>query len=101
MADFKELIPAFYDTTAGGDFLLNSPRLDLGIRHDGHRVHNVELPPWCNGAEDFVKRLREALESEYVSEHLPKWIDLVFGCKQRGEAAEGADNGLILNFRLL
>lgn len=100
MADFKELIPEFYDTSAGGDFLLNSPRLQLGKRHNGHRVHDVELPPWCNGAQDFVQRLREALESEYVSENLPKWIDLVFGCRQRGEAAEAADNGLIVPFFL-
>ena len=25
----------------------------------------------------------QALESSYTSEHLPAWIDLIWGCKQR------------------
>jgi hypothetical protein len=32
------------------------------------------------------------LESDHVSSHLHQWIDLIFGCKQRGEAALAADN---------
>ena len=42
--------------------------------------------------EAFVGTMRAALESEHVSKGLPKWIDLIFGCTQRGPAAEHADN---------
>lgn len=27
--------------------------------------------------------MRQALESSYASKHLPAWIDLIWGCKQR------------------
>jgi beige protein homolog 1 len=51
-------------------------------------VDNVTLPPWAKGdPKIFIAKHREALESRYVSENLHKWIDLVFGYKQRGEAA--------------
>lgn len=56
-------------------------------------MNNVALPPWANSPEDFVFKLREALESEYVSRHLHLWIDLIFGYRQRGEEAVKANNG--------
>lgn len=98
------------------DFLRNSNDLDLGIRQDGQeRIDNVELPPWAKGDPRlFVELHREvrrplpsitasrlrlstssssqALESEHVSLHLGKWIDLIFGFRQTGDAATESCN---------
>ena len=45
-------------------------------------------------ASDFLQKNRQAFESQYVSEHLHEWIDLVFGFKQRGCEAVVAHNGM-------
>ncbi|KAK9069020.1 hypothetical protein SSX86_013136 [Deinandra increscens subsp. villosa] len=89
-SDVKELIPEFFYMP---EFLENRFDLDLGEKQSGEKVGDVLLPPWANGsAREFIKKHREALESEYVSEHLHHWIDLIFGYKQRGKAAEEAVN---------
>ncbi|XP_041045271.1 protein FAN isoform X3 [Carcharodon carcharias] len=88
--DFKELIPEFYGTNSS--FIVNSLKLDLGKRQGGKMVDSVELPPWASGPDDFLQKNRDALESQYVSEHLHEWIDLVFGYKQKGSEAIAAYN---------
>ncbi|KAF2878744.1 hypothetical protein ILUMI_27419 [Ignelater luminosus] len=92
MSDFKELIPEFYNTEQDGEFLVNSMGINFGFRHNGTKVGDVELPPWTESPKDFVKILRNALESDIVSEKLHMWIDLIFGCKQLGEEAKKANN---------
>lgn len=100
--DVKELIPEFYaldfslgdssgilsSASSPGQFLENVFGLNLGIRQDGKRVDDVELPPWAKGsAELFVRRNREALESNHVSNRLHRWIDLIFGVKNKNSDA--------------
>ncbi|GLI70367.1 hypothetical protein VaNZ11_015146 [Volvox africanus] len=88
--DVKELIPEFF--MSRWDFLVNHRRLPLGVRQSGRPVDDVELPPWATDPWDFLAKNRAALESPVVSQQLHNWIDLIFGYKQRGPAAEAADN---------
>ncbi|KAA0165987.1 hypothetical protein FNF31_01601 [Cafeteria roenbergensis] len=89
-ADVKELVPEFFSDPG---FLRNDRGLQLGKRQSGVQLGDVVLPPWAHGSPElFVQLQREALESEHVSQRLHLWIDLVFGSKQRGEAAAAADN---------
>jgi len=91
-ADVKELIPEFYDPSIGNDFLINIRNLQLGNTQTGIRVHDVQLPAWAKSSKDFVKKNRKALETKFCSERLPKWIDLIFGTKSRGDEAKEANN---------
>ncbi|KAF3785698.1 SPIRRIG protein [Nymphaea thermarum] len=89
-SDVKELIPEFFYMP---EFLENRFHLDLGEKQSGEKVGDVLLPPWAKGsAREFIRKHREALESNYVSENLHHWIDLIFGYKQRGKAAEESVN---------
>ncbi|KAJ4727406.1 BEACH domain [Melia azedarach] len=89
-SDVKELIPEFFYMP---EFLENRFNLDLGEKQSGEKVGDVILPPWAKGStREFIRKHREALESDYVSENLHHWIDLIFGYKQRGKAAEDAVN---------
>ncbi|CDW73591.1 protein fan [Stylonychia lemnae] len=77
----KELIPEFFMDNP--DFLVNKQKLDFGVRSNGKRVDNAKLPSWAHSADDFLKKNRAALESDYVSNNIHLWIDLIFGCKQK------------------
>uniref|UniRef100_A0A665X3Z6 Neutral sphingomyelinase (N-SMase) activation associated factor n=1 Tax=Echeneis naucrates TaxID=173247 RepID=A0A665X3Z6_ECHNA len=88
--DFKELIPEFYGNNCS--FLENNQSLDMGRRQNGSLVGDVILPAWASDGSDFLQKHRAALESQYISEHLHEWIDLVFGFKQRGGEAVASHN---------
>ena len=46
---------------------------------NGIEIAPVQLPAWLRDAFEFVYQQRKALESDFVSRHLNKWIDLIFG----------------------
>lgn len=89
LSEVKEITPEWFTSP---DMFRNINNFDFGLTQDGESIADVELPKWCKSAEDFVKIHREALESDYVSEHLHEWIDLIFGYKQRGPDAIEANN---------
>eukprot|EP00961_Rhodomonas_salina_P094352 1269599-Rhodomonas_salina.1 len=42
------------------EVLLNTRRHDFGVRHDGTRPDDVELPPWARGsAHRFIRMHRQ------------------------------------------
>ncbi|GFO07271.1 neurobeachin-like protein 1, partial [Plakobranchus ocellatus] len=88
--DVKELIPEFFYFP---EFLINFNGFDLGrLQITKEPVNDVKLPRWASTAEEFIHKHRQALESEHVSMNLHNWIDLIFGYKQKGPAAEEALN---------
>ncbi|XP_060047951.1 lysosomal-trafficking regulator isoform X2 [Erinaceus europaeus] len=90
MTDVKELIPEFFYLP---EFLVNREGFDFGVRQNGERVNHVNLPPWArNDPRLFILIHRQALESDYVSQNISQWIDLVFGYKQKGKASVLAIN---------
>jgi hypothetical protein len=89
LSEVKELTPEWFTSP---EMFKNSNNFDLGVTQDDELVDDVELPPWASSAEEFVRINREALESDYVTEHLHEWIDLIFGFKQRGPESVGAHN---------
>ena len=90
-SDVRELTPEFFYLP---DFLVNINGYNFGITDgSGEAVNDVQLPPWAKGdPQIFIGKHREALESPYVSQNLHSWIDLIFGFKQRGEAALESTN---------
>jgi hypothetical protein len=86
--DYRELIPEFFFEP---EFMVNLNGFDLGVADQG-AIDNVELPKWARDPMEYVYLHRKALESRHVTSSLNHWIDLIFGCKQRGEAAKEAFN---------
>lgn len=56
-SDVKELIPEFFFLP---EMLVNSNNFKLGHQEDGSQVGDVELPPWANSPEEFIRINRMA-----------------------------------------
>ena len=93
--DVRELIPEFYSLP---EIYYNINNFDLGKRKNEEKVSNVKCPEWSgDNPFKFLTILNTALESDYVSQNINNWIDLIFGYKQRGRESEKANNIYKLN----
>ena len=101
-SDVRELIPELFCMP---EILLNNNDFNLGEIKDNSennknskeiklkKIQEVETPKWCkNNAYFFIKKHRELLESLEVSKTLNKWINLIFGSKQKGEEGHKIKN---------
>ena len=85
-SDLRELIPEFY--SGEGEFLVSHLEIEL----DNGKLDSLKLPKWAKSHKDFIDTMKSALESDYVSNNLHHWIDLIFGYKSSDKEAEDACN---------
>ena len=86
--DVRELIPEFYYLP---EMFINLNQINFG--KDENIKEDFEYPKWSkNNANLFIIKNRLALESDFVSENINDWVDLIFGYKQKGIEAEKATN---------
>ena len=83
-ADVRELIPEFFFFP---EMFINLNDLNMGIRDNGKKVNDVSTP-CSNNPYEFTLLMRNVLENDIISNNINKWIDLIFGYKNKGEEAE-------------
>ena len=83
---YQELIPEIFNLP---ELYININNYIYGKTTDNFQVLDVVLPPWAtNSPRLFSKMNKKALESQFVSQHINDWIDLIFGYKRSGNEAE-------------
>ena len=89
---YQELIPEIFNIP---ELYININNYTFGKTSDHCLINDVQLPPWAlNSPRLFSKMNKKALESQYVSQHINDWIDLIFGFKRAGTEAEKSFNVL-------
>ena len=87
-SDVRELIPEFF---CFPEMFFNLNDLDLGIKDNGTKVNDV-VTPCRNNPYEFSSLMRNILENDEISSNINKWIDIIFGYKNKGKEAEDACN---------
>ena len=97
--DLRELIPEIF---CFPELFYNYNDLNLGEMEDKNEnlilVNDVKMPEWCNNnAYEFIYKYRKLLECKEISEKINEWLNIIFGSKQKGNAAKKIGN-LFLNY---
>jgi hypothetical protein len=87
-ADVRELIPEFFYLP---EMFINLNDLDMGVKDNGTKVGDV-VTPCDNNPYEFTLLMRNILENDTISYNIQKWIDLIFGYRNKGKEAEYANN---------
>lgn len=74
------------------EFLTNESALLLPKFEQIIPIDNVELPNWAKNPLHYTKMTQKLYELDEIRNSLPKWIDLIFGSKSRGDKANDAKN---------
>lgn len=83
-------VPASRRLDSLSAFRVSTCPTPLQLTQDGVCLGDVQLPAWAVGCPlTFIHAMREALEGPLASASMHHWIDLVFGCKQRGVGDDG------------
>ena len=89
---YQELVPDVFNLP---ELYININNYVYGKTTDNFQVLDVVLPPWAmNSPRLFSKMNKKALESQFVSQHINDWIDLIFGYKRSGSEAKKSFNVL-------
>ena len=70
----------------------NAPASPNNNNNSTNNNKTVVLDKAKDPYQEYIRINRYAMESDYVSQHINEWIDLIFGYKQRGANAVQADN---------
>lgn len=85
ISDVREVIPEFFFIP---EMFTHMNGINFGKMQSGRGVNDVELPKWAkNDPYRYVCELKKLLESEQVSYTINKWIDYIYGYKQKGKEA--------------
>ena len=95
--DIRELIPEFFFLP---EMFINFNKINFFNDKKNNlenindiNINDFEYPTWSkNNPNLFIIKNRLALESDFVSDNISNWVDLIFGFKQKGEEAEKAKN---------
>ena len=70
---------------------LNINDINLGKQKDKSKVYKV-ITSCKNNWHSITEIMKRISENKRISTHINNWIDLIFGCKEKGKESENIKN---------